>query len=193
MTEIVVDACCLINLLAAGDILPAQSGKKWERGEFPAPLHVSSIVANEVLYILQPDILQSGGDDPTKLARTAIDLSVSRGYGLLFDCAMEGEEESNLFVQLAVRLDDGEAASLAIAKNRPWTLATDDRVAATLAARLDVGVLNTAQLVRLWADHSSADVSAIRQAIYNIQRYAKFVPRRGSTEVDWWQRHAPGT
>lgn len=185
MTEIVVDACCLINLLAAGDILPAQSGQKIAGAGFPAPLHVPSIVANEALYILQPDM-----DDPTKLVRTTIDLSASRGYGLLFDCALEGEEEANLFVQLAARLDDGEAASLAIAKNRSWKLATDDRVATTLAARLDVGVLKTAQLVRLWADHSSADAPAIYQIINNIQRYAKFVPRKDSAEVDWWRFHA---
>ncbi|MCA9093070.1 MAG: hypothetical protein KDA68_06260 [Planctomycetaceae bacterium] len=187
MTDIVVDACCLINLVASGNILPTSTemGKKSKKASFPGTLHVPEIVANEALYILQPD-----SDDPSALIKTPIDLSASREQRLLLDCNIEGIEESSLFVQLAVRLDDGEAASLAIAKNRSWTLATDDRVAATLAAELSVVVLNTPELVKLWADHVGANARQIHKTIHSIQTNAKFVPRQESREAEWWQRHS---
>lgn len=187
MTDIVADACCLINLVAAGNVLPTSSEKekKSKKNPFPGALHVPEIVANEALYILQPD-----SDDPTALIKTPIDLSASREQRLLLDCIIEGSEESSLFVQLAVRLDDGEAAALAIAKNRSWTLATDDRVAAKLAAELSVVVLNTPELVKLWADHVGANAKQIHETINSIQTYAKFVPRRDSVEFKWWQKHA---
>ncbi|MEZ6131167.1 MAG: hypothetical protein R3C59_21040 [Planctomycetaceae bacterium] len=187
MTDIVVDACCLINLVASGNILPASTemGKKSKKTTFPGTLHVPEIVANEALYILQPD-----SDDPASLIKTPIDLSASREQRLLSDCAIEGDEESSLFVQLAVRLDDGEAAALAISKNRSWTLATDDRVAAKLAAELSVVVLTTPELVKLWANHVGANAKQIHETINGIQTYAKFVPRRDSVEFEWWQKQA---
>lgn len=186
MTDIVVDACCLINLVASGNILPTstEKGKKSKKTGVFGRLHVPEIVANEALYILQPD-----SDDPTALIKTPIDLSVSRDQRLLLDCSIEGSEESLLFVQLAVRLDDGEAAALSIAKNRSWALATDDRVAAKLAEEMSVGVLNTVQLVQLWAAQVSANAKLIYETINNIQTYAKFTPRRDSVEFAWWHRH----
>jgi len=122
--------------------------------------------------------------------KSAIDLSASRQVGLIHDCYIEGHEESSLFVQLAIRLDDGEAACLAIAKNRSWTLATDDRVAARLAGELRVAVVNTAQMVKMLAVHTSANDEAVSKAINNIQSYAKFVPRKQSPEVHWWNDRA---
>jgi predicted nucleic acid-binding protein len=187
MTDIVVDACCLINLLAAGEILRAHSSRK-AKGEgqrLPATLHVPTTVANEALYILQPD-----PDDSTTLVKTAIDLSTPKQLGLIHDCDIEGHDESSLFVQLAVRLDDGEAACLATAKNRSWTLATDDRVAAKLAGELQVEVVNTAQMIKMWSAHMSANDEAVSKAISNIQSYAKFVPRKQSAEFHWWNDHA---
>ena len=187
MTDIVVDACCLINLVASGRILPTSTvtEKKSRKLAFRGTLYVPEIVANEALYILQPD-----SDDPAALIKSPVDLSASREQRLMLDYDIEGNEESSLFVQLAVRLDDGEAAGLAIAKNRSWTLATDDRVAANLAAELSVIVLNTAELVKLWADHVGANAKVICETINSIQTYAKLVRRRDSAEFEWWQKHA---
>lgn len=186
MSDLVIDACCLINLVAAGNVVskPPRKGKK-KQVWFPATLHVPTEVENEALYILQPD-----ADDATQLVKSAIDFSTLKQNEVIRGCCVEGEEESALFVRLAVRLDDGEAACLAIAKNRSWTLATDDRVAAKLADELKVTVVNTAQMVKMWADHSSASRRTIAETISNIQTYAKFVPRRQSAECDWWSDHA---
>ena len=90
-----------------------------------------------------------------------------------------------------MRLDDGEAACLAIAKHRRWSLATDDRPAGTLAGQAGVRVLTTAELVRQWAKKVNAKKQEITTVLLNIQRFAKFVPRPGSPEAAWWFAQLP--
>ena len=91
---------------------------------------------------------------------------------------------------LAVRLDDGEAACLAIAKTRSWILATDDRVARRLCSELDVSTLTTAEMVKSWAEESNASDEDVGTAMGNIQRFARFLPRPGSPESVWWFQQA---
>ena len=123
--------------------------------------------------------------------KTPIDLTQYFAHGVLFQCDVEGEEETDLFVQYATRLDDGEAACLAIAKNRGWSLATDDRPATTLAGQAGVPVLTTSELVKRWAKRTRANQQQIAAALWNIQRFAKFTPRQNSPAAAWWFSHFP--
>lgn len=193
MRDVAVDACCLINLLAARSIFPDPPTSK-AKGKASKPkagvtaleftLHIPNVVANESLYLLQPD-----DDDESNLVKTPIDLKPHFNCGVLVACDIEGEEETNLFVQFATTLDDGEAACLAIAENRGWTMATDDRPAAALAGQFNVPVVRTAELMREWARKAKAKKAEITAALLNIQRFAKFVPRQGSPESAWWFSH----
>lgn len=193
MKDVAVDACCLINLLSAGTILPAPPPSA-ARGKAPRPkrasraleatLHVPVAVAQETYYLLQPD-----KDDQQKLVKVPVDLGPYFKGGVLMECDVEGEEETDLFVQFAARLDDGEAACLAIAKNRGWTLATDDRPATNLAGQVAVPVVTTAQLVAEWAKVTKADKAEIFATLSNIQNFAKFVPRPNSPRASWWHTH----
>jgi len=151
MKDVAVDACCLINLLAAGSILPAppppaarRKASKPKRAShaLEATLHVPAAVAQETYYLLQPD-----KDDQQKLVKVPVDLEPHFERGVLMECDVAGAEETDLFVQFASRLDDGEAACLAIAKSRGWTLATDDRPATNLAGQVGAPVVTTAQLI----------------------------------------------
>jgi hypothetical protein len=193
MKDVAVDACCLINLLAAGTIFPdpppsqAKGRASMPKGATTAlecTLRVPGVVTNESLYLLQPD-----DDDESKLVKTPIDLTPLFGAGVLVECDVEGEEETNLFVQFAAALDDGEAACMAIAKNRAWTLATDDRPATRLAGQFNVPVVTTAELVKDWAKKSKAKKAEITRTLLNIQQFAKFVPRQNSPEAQWWFSH----
>ena len=114
--------------------------------------------------------------------KSPIDLTLYFTHGVLSECEIEGEEETDLLVQYATRLDDGEAACLAIAKNRGWSLATDDRPATTLAGQASVTVLTTAELVKHWATRTSANKQEVATVLLNIQRFAKFIPRQNSPE-----------
>lgn len=193
MRYVAVDACCLINLLAAGGILPQPSTEKGRASrQLDAPssldttLHIPDSIARETLYLLQPD-----EDDETKLVKAPIDLAPYFADGLLHACDIEGEEEVGLFVQFATRLDDGEAECLAIARHRGWFLATDDRPATALAGQAGVPVLTTAELVKHWAKRTRTKKPDVAAVLRNIQRFAKFVPRRNSPEAAWWLSRFP--
>ena len=96
---------------------------------FRLNLHVPSKVTGETLYIKQPD-----EEDQTKLVKCPLDLQEYLAAGLLAGCDFQNQAEIELFVRMAAQLGDGEAACFAIATQRGWALATDDRRARKLAA-----------------------------------------------------------
>jgi predicted nucleic acid-binding protein len=174
MPDSIVDSCCVINLYAAGDLLTLLP-------PLGLRLHVPEKVLGESLYVRKPDPA-----DANKLVQRAVDLAPVIGAGLLHRCDLDGEAELNLFVQLAATLDDGEAACLAIAKVRGWTLATDDRKGRREAGNLGVPVVTTPELVKTWADATKADEAVVAKLLRDIQDYARFVPHRTMPLHSWW-------
>jgi predicted nucleic acid-binding protein len=174
MSDLVVDSCCVINLFAAGNLsslLPSLGVR----------LHVPTKVKEESLFIRRRD-----PDDARKLVRQEVDLAPALAAGLFQTCDLQGPAESNLFVQLATTLDDGEAVCLALAKNRGWGLATDDRRARREAVAIGVPVVSTAELVQTWADNTKASEADVAQVLRNIQDFAQFVPHRSIPLHSWW-------
>lgn len=184
MSDVAIDACCLLNLIAAGNILPEIEESGPTSSGLPHTLHVPDIVEGEALYVYEPD-----DDEPEKLVKRNLDIRAMIDACILQGCTLQSGEESELFVRLAVRLDDGEAACLAIAKSRSWTLATDDRVARRLCGELDVSTLSTAELVKCWAEESNVSDEEVGISLSNIQRFARFLPRNGSPGSQWWFDH----
>jgi len=183
--DIACDACCIINFLAGEEILGIPPGFG-NLPDVPTPqLFVPSQVARESLYLLQP-----APDHPEELIKKPIDLTPYFDSKVLQLCQITTDEENDLFVRLAIDVDDGEAACLAIAKCRAMTIATDDRLASRLAAELAVPVVNTTQFLRRWAEDIGASRVQIAATIGRIQRFARFIPRRGATESEWWFEHA---
>jgi len=194
MQDVALDACCLINLCAAGRILypsssstaTTQRGAKAHKGARHCPgfglsLHVPAKVIGETLYTMQSD-----EEDQTRLVECPIDLQPYLAAGLLAPCDLETHEEIELFVQMAAQLGDGEAACFALAAKRGWALATDDRRARRLAAESSLTVITTPELVKLWAKNTHASDEEIGTVLQNIQRFAYFTPRRNSPEYAWW-------
>lgn len=175
MSSLALDACCLLNLVAAGKILHENASK------IGFSFFVPGVVAKESVYILQPE-----DDQAEQLVRKEVDMNQYVGRKLVSYCDIQGVYEAELYVQFAVQIDDGEAACLAIAKSRSWILATDDRVARRLATEQSVKVLGTPELVRTWAESNSVSDSEISSVIGNIQRYAKYVPRSNVPDAEWW-------
>jgi predicted nucleic acid-binding protein len=175
MVIVIMDACCLINLCAAGELVSLLTSLRWE-------IYVSRHVLAEAYYILQED-----PEDESQLVPARIDLQPAIEGGSLRTCDVAAGEEMNLFVRLAATLDDGEAACLAIAKSRSWVLATDDRKAIRLAGELGVGTITTPELIKRWADATQAREVEVAAVLTKIQILARFVPRRGSPLYDWWK------
>jgi predicted nucleic acid-binding protein len=197
--DVALDACCLINLLAAGKILtlhlPTASRpprRKTSRSQPPGAkqtklaleyrLHVPAKVATaEALYILQPD-----EDDASKLVKVAVDLKPLIDDGVLHTCDLQGQQETEHFVKLATTLGDGEAICLAVAKNRGWLLGTDDRKAIRVASQLGITAATTPELVKHWADRTKATDAELTTVLQDIHSFARFVPRRNSPLYSWW-------
>ncbi len=174
MSDAIVDSCCIINLYAAGDLLSLLP-------PLGVRLHVPEKVLEESLYVRQADPADAG-----KVVQQAVALAPSFQAGLLHRCDLASEEELTLFVDLATTLDDGEAACLAIAKVRGWTLATDDRKARREAGALGVSVVTTPELVKAWADATKADEAAVAKLLRDIQVYARFTPHKTMPLHAWW-------
>jgi hypothetical protein len=196
MQDVVVDTCCLINLCAANRILsgepphsPRTRRKIIRPGSSPSTkkpslhfkLHIPVKVRDEARYILKPD-----DEDPTKLVQTQIDLSPYFQAGFLHPCDLETGKETELFVRLATRLDDGEAACFAIAVNRGWLLATDERPTERLAKQEGVTIITTPELVKHWADSSGVSEEEVAKVVWCIRTFAHYFPRKTLPLHSWW-------
>jgi predicted nucleic acid-binding protein len=195
MQDVVLDACCVINLYAAGKILTSEAPRsrpprrkivtpgaapQAKRLPFDFKLHLPAKVKSEAQYVLQPD-----EEDKSKLVKAEIHLGSLLQSELLHECDLEGEEENDLFVQMAVKLD-GEAACFAIAKSRGWLLATDERPTEKLAKQHGVSIITTPELVKHWADKTRASENDLAKVLWNIQTYAHYFPRKTLPMHSWW-------
>lgn len=175
MSETVVDACCVINICAVDDHrrwLP-RLGLNWQ---------VPSAVLAEAMYLNDTD------DDGAPVKRS-IDLQGLVDGGIFVLCSFETDREKQRYVELACELDDGEAMALAIAECRGWLLATDDRKARRLAGRLNVAVMTTPDVIKLWVDKTSPSDRQVEAALRAIRDRACFLPARGMPLYDWWMSH----
>lgn len=118
MPDAVIDACCLIDLLATGHVeaILRAAGFDW---------HLPSAVQGEVQHVRQHDPAQPG-----QFLKVAVDLSPLIASGMLKTCGPANQTEQDRFVHYAAQFrSDGEAMCIALAEQRKWALATDDRKA----------------------------------------------------------------
>ena len=173
--DALIDTCCLLNLCAVDDpdrILP-QIPVKWYLAR--------SVEREEISIRPRPDAKRH--------ERRRIDLAPCITSGILQRCEPESNEERELYVKLALQVDDGEAMPLAIACVRKWGVATDDVAAVAVAKDLGVWTMSTPELLRLWTNHIGAKPNQIAEAIQRIESLARFVPTSAIRAADWWQQH----
>ena len=175
MLDCVIDACCLINLCAVGDL------PRW-LPSLDFTWHLPSAVVQEALFLRATD--EEG--NPTA---ESIDVRQLLDAGLIAECTVRAGEEMQAYVELAADLDDGEAMALAIALARGWILATDDRKARRRAAEADVRVITTPELMRRSAERNALSAGEIRTALERIQLHARFVPAADFPQYEWWMGH----
>jgi hypothetical protein len=175
MPDVAIDACCLIDLLASGDaeaILRA-SGFTW---------HMPSAVQGELQYRRQHDPAQPG-----RTTIVPVDLSGMIASGVLTECQPQTQQELDRFTHYAtVFRSDGESMCLALAEERKWLVATDDRKAIRVAQQAGLTVVGCPQLVKAWADATSPDQSTLSRVLKDIQVLAQFMPNPTMPEYQWW-------
>ena len=170
-----IDACCLLDLLASGNIeaILRASGFSWQ---------LPSAVQGEVQYIRQYDPAQPG-----KFVKLPADLSGLIRSGVLTICDPQNQKELDRFTYYATLFrSDGESMCLALAEQRGWVIATDDRRAIRLAKQAGLTVVCCPQLLKAWADSTTPDEPTLMRILQDIEVLAQFKPNSSMPEYQWW-------
>ena len=178
----VVDACCLIDLLASrqAEAILRATGHAW---------HVPSSVQAEVQYVRQHD-----PDTPGSYMNVPTDLTPLVESGVLTPCQPDDPREQARYIHYATLFrSDGEAMCLALAESRGWIVATDDRKAILLAQQAGLSVVSCPELVKAWADATRPDATSLVQVLTDIQSFAQFRPNQTMKEASWWMSRVKGT
>jgi predicted nucleic acid-binding protein len=168
-----LDACCVINLLASAR----------EIAILTALPHRCGVVGR----VLREEVLRLGD---TYGARSLQPLADQR---LLDVLELEGKEEEGTFIALAMNLDDGEAATGALAFHRSAILATDDAKAIRIltAAPYHLEIVGTPWLLERWHRTGVAS-SEVRETLLRIQEIGRFLPPKRDPLREWWMQMTKG-
>lgn len=171
MGTMLLDACVTLNLLASEIPLTDIGLRSGHDLAMVAP------AADEVRYLL----------DETGRRMVPVNVREPAHHAVLAIIALDAEE-TRRFVRFAEELDDGEAASLAVATHRGWSIATDDRKARRVASAHDANleIVSTSTLIRCWAESTSVPRGTIRTALRRIETRATFAPPRHDENRSWW-------
>lgn len=173
--KILLDACVAINLAATGNLDHIAS-------TLQVTFAIAAQAADEAGYLR--DII--GG----QTVLTPINL---RQYepGEIVEILELTPTELELYIDLATLVDDGEAATIAIAIQRHLDLATDDRRARRLCQERHLAEpLRTVSLLRAYADAANLADDQIQQILTSVRERASFQPPRSDPELKWWTDHA---
>ncbi len=173
-SHIVLDACCFLNFYASGCFIEILES-------IPAQVVVTEVVRDRELITLEHLISETKSTDENLLS-----LAIKKGLILLTD--FESEKEELSFLDYASVLgDDGESASLAIAANRGWGIATDDKKAVSFAQKEapDVQILSTLDVIKHWSE--GAELMTPSAVLRAIRVKGRYIPHRNHPLFDWWK------
>lgn len=174
MADVLLDACCLINLFSTGRAAEILAG-------IPHTWHVCEAVSEEALFV---DVVTPAG-----VERKPAELTELMSRRIVAACSPSSEREFSALVHYATLVDDGEAMCLALAKCRSWTVATDERKGRRIAVADGISVINTVQLIRAWAETQTVDPQVVRDVIERIAVLGRYKPGADVPSADWWRRN----
>lgn len=100
------------------------------------------------------------------------------------------ETEIDAYVQLARDIDDGEAATIAIARSRSLAMATDDRKARRVAVNMGlITPTGTTTILRQYAELANLTPQGIAELLNDVRNDASYIPRRTDENFHWWQQN----
>ena len=124
MPEIILDTCVLSNFALSQSIFILQSC-------YNRQICITSFVMAEILKGL------------LKGYKELLDVKMALAEGWLIETPLKDIKEKTLFETLSTSLGSGESSSIAVAKNRGLTFASDDLVARREAILLNVPLTGT--------------------------------------------------
>ncbi len=178
---LLLDASCILNLYATGRLLEIAATLPWQLAV------VDYVLEQEALYVRTIGAYEGqGGTVP-------VDLSPLIDAGLLLVVRWEPPIEEAAFVELAAVLDDGEAVTGAIAINRGYSVAIDDRKARRVLGERGPGVklVSTLELMRQWG--TAVPTQEVSHALRAMQHRARYVPGQRDPLYAWWSDMMEGS
>ena len=174
--QLILDACIAINLAATEHLKSIAD-----------TLHITFLIvaeaAAEVGYLR--DVLDG------EQALTAIDLTTPASEALAIVTLQPSEV--TLYLELAALVDDGDAATIAVAILRNLDLATDDRRARRLCQERGLAEpLRTVALLHAYTDTAGLTDNQIRDVLARVRDRASFQPSRSDPDLKWWNDHVLG-
>jgi len=169
-SHVILDACCLLNFRASGNLLAILKA-------IPATVAVAQVVKDEELKTMQTIKNQE---------ENQLETAISQGILEVVD--FESEEEAELFVNYAAVIDDGESATGAIAINRGWAMATDDKGAIRFFREKapQLKILSTLEIVKYWSEQASVDDLELKQVLVAIRTKGRYIPQKNHPLLSWW-------
>lgn len=170
-----LDACCLLNLYATTYI---------ERilRALPTKFAVAELVADESLFVLRSGADKAGEEREMVYLRPLIAAKLLRIVSL-------DARQMPTFVNQAVELEDGEAASCALALHDGGAIATDERkVFRVMRERAPhIQLCTTTEIIRAWAEKEHPSKAILIEILTNVRIRGRFVPGRHDPGRVWWE------
>jgi predicted nucleic acid-binding protein len=171
---LLLDACVAINLAAAASL-----------DQIADTLQVTFVIvaqaASEAGYLR--DIVKGA----TVLTPIGLDKFASSETLEIRELA---SAELELYLELAAIVDDGEAATIALAIHHRIELATDDRRARRLCAERSVAEpVRTVALLHAYSEAARLKNDEARQMLVQVRDRASFLPARSDPHLKWWNDH----
>ncbi len=170
-SPLLLDACVAINLAATNQVEQIAQ-------------------ATDVTFILAGQAAQEVGHlrDMTDGETILTPIDLSRYSSTTLEIVGLVPPEYSLYVELARTVDDGEAATIAIAVKRSLPLATDDRKARRVCAELGLPEpTRTLRILHSYADAASLPQAQLRGILVKIRDRASFQPPRNDPDQKWWR------
>jgi predicted nucleic acid-binding protein len=176
--KLLLDACVAINLAAATRL-----------EQIADALQVTFIIvpqaASEAGYLR--DIVKG----TTVLTPINLDQFTS---GETLEIRELAPAELELYLELASIVDDGEAATIALAIHQRIDLATDDRRARRLCAERRLAEpVRTVALLHAYAVAAQLTNDEVQQMLIQVRDRASFLPARSDPHLKWWNDHIRDT
>ena len=136
---IILDACVLMNLYASR--------------QMENILSAITEIFTVATYVMKYEAITVYKKSKYELPQETepIQLQAWIDKGLIFTVDLESDDERASFISFSTqRLDDGEAATMAIAQHRNWAVATDDHRAIRIFSshNTDIQIISTPELVK---------------------------------------------
>ncbi len=173
-TLLLLDACCIINLYATGQIEEIFR-------HLPYRLAASRLVVEREVLTVRRAMDAAGNPD-----REPVSLTTLESSGLLAIMDISSYEEKAEFAGFAAELDDGEASVCALAVIHGGAVATDDRKALRILSSRGMPALQTPELLFEWARRAQVPRAQVGEVLRTVRDLARFYPRRAAPHFLWW-------